>query len=389
MSELENIEMPDFKVDYIPNLKIKKLRLQTYKVFEDYQLDFTDDKNVKNFCCFFGPNGCGKTTILNAIQLVFSRFEGSDGKRLKNLLSKSVRHAKGLDRINDGEDFLLTATISNNGNDYIVKINKNGFVEGYDHNQEIKNLLKRIIFYTRFDMELDKFQLIRSKWGLFKELFEAVTGFKIEEKISLFDESEDPNQAEILHKYVLGFVIHKPNEIISHRECSAGERKIIKSFSTLLNKEYVPRIILVDNIAMHVESGRHLELINSMKKCFPQSQIFATTHSYHISRNFGERKQLYDLRMVNASCIIKRQPWRLYMADELYDAIPKIKSMTTVSKEERERMINYGKDIIFQCLNEDSTLNVQEKCSVFLSKVMDMFTEDIFKYYKNGEEVCK
>lgn len=396
MSEKNNvvdIAMPDFKIgqDKIPNLKIKSLRLQNYKAFEDYDFDFTNkDGSIKNFCCFFGPNGCGKTTALNAIQLVFSRFEGMEGQRLKNMLGKAVRHIDGKDNgVYGQDDFLVTAVIDDGNNEYEVQITKNGFVENYNHSQEIKNLLQRIIFYTRFDMELDKFQLSRSKWGLFKELFEAVTGFKIEEQVSVFDESEDPIQAEILQKYVLGFLIHKPNEIISHRECSAGERKIIKSFSTLLNKEYIPRIILVDNVAMHVESGRHLELIESMKKCFPDSQIFATTHSYHISKNFGERNQLYDIRLMHASCIIREEPWRLYFVDEIKDVIPKIRSMSTFNDEYLKFNIDEGEKLIDTCLNDKdiSREDIGEEVRYFLEAVAGMFVEDMLTYYKRHEEI--
>jgi len=394
MSQSNNVNeiiMPDFKIEEskIPNLKIKSLRLQGYKAFEDYTLDFTNkDGSVKNFCCFFGPNGCGKTTILNAVQLVFSRFEGMAGKRLRTLLGKSVRHdnSGAVNGIYGESDFLVTAIINDPNGDYEVRINKDGFIEGYDHSQDTKNVLKRILYYTRFDMELDKFQLARSKWEVFKELFEAVTGFKIKEEIGLFDESEDPLQAEMLSRYVLGFTVHKPNEIIAHRECSAGERKIIKSFSTLLNQEYIPRVILVDNIAMHVESGRHLELIKSMKKCFPESQIFATTHSYHISKNFGNRNQLYDLRLVNASCIIKDQPWRLYFADELTDSIPKLKSMSTVDSEKVNDMISIGYDLVNECLTKEKLYDISNRVKLFLSDVVDLYTSDILRYYERRKE---
>jgi len=389
-NDIDAIAMPDFKIkeSAIPNLKIKSLRLQGYKAFEDYTLDFTNkDGSVKNFCCFFGPNGCGKTTILNAVQLVFSRFEGMAGKRLRTLLGKSVRHdnSGAVNGIYGESDFLVTATISDPNGDYEVRINKDGFIEGYDHSQDTKNVLKRILYYTRFDMELDKFQLARSKWELFKELFEAVTGFKIKEEIGLFDESEDPLQAEMLHKYVLGFTVHKPNEIITHRECSAGERKIIKSFSTLLNQEYIPRVILVDNIAMHVESGRHLELIKSMKKCFPESQIFATTHSYQISKNFGERNQLFDLRLMNAPCIIKNKPWRLYWVDEIKDAIPKLRSMSTVDSRQIDRMVQHGEDLVNECLTKDKSSNIEFRVKMFLADVVGAYTSDILEYYKKDE----
>ena len=64
---MRSMNLPDFNVNTnIPSVKIKSLRFQNFKAFEDYTLDFT---NIP-FSCFYGPNGCGKTTILNAIQMI-------------------------------------------------------------------------------------------------------------------------------------------------------------------------------------------------------------------------------------------------------------------------------------------------------------------------------
>jgi len=84
------------------------------------------------------------------------------------------------------------------------------------------------------------------------------------------------------------------NKIITHfRRMSAGERKITKSFSDLLNLMYSlehpedsevemvhwPRLLLIDNIEMHAYFDRHVRLLNCMKRVFGHQQIFATTHS--------------------------------------------------------------------------------------------------------------
>jgi hypothetical protein len=245
-------------------------------------------------------------------------------------------------------------------------------------------VLYRLCFYARFDQELKTFQLERSKWPIFKELFEAVTGFEISQIEGVFDQSEDPVQAEILRKYILGFNVHKPDEIIKHTECSAGERKIIKSFSTLLNKEYNPQIILIDNVAMHVESGRHLQLVKSMKDCFPKSQIFTTTHSHRLSRNFGEKSQLYDLRLIKAPCIIKEQPWRLYLSDEIEECISKLKAISSIYTDIAEKEICTGKDLVFKCFNhKNNQANLLESIEAFLKRTAHLYMLDITKSFAN------
>ena len=66
------IKLPDFAIDSITDcdVKIEKIRFQNFKAFEDYTLDLTDSDD---FACFIGPNGTGKTTILETINMIFSR----------------------------------------------------------------------------------------------------------------------------------------------------------------------------------------------------------------------------------------------------------------------------------------------------------------------------
>jgi len=365
----------------VPSVKIKSLRFENFKAFDDDSFDFTIDNKCKNFICFHGPNGTGKSTILDAITIIFSKYEGRKIEHLIALLGKSVRHVDGVRRAMYDKDsnFLLTADIECSLGDYQIEINKSGFIK--DHPIEIKDIINDICFYAKYDQELHQFQLARDKWAIFKELFEAVTGFTIEETTTLFSSSDNPVQAEILRKYVLGFMVQKPDEKISHKECSAGERKIIKSFSTLLNKKSNPSIVLIDNAEMHVESGRHINLIESMKKCFPSSQIFATTHSYQISRNFGERNQLYDLRLLKSTPLIARESWRLYMVDEIKDNISKLRSF--VSCEDKKTWIDYGEELIKRCLESSDDVTLIDNCKYFLTKISGFYVADIVYYYSN------
>jgi predicted ATP-binding protein involved in virulence len=336
-------DMPNFHVDSLPKIKIKSIAFKNFKVFDDCNFDFTNNNQIKNFVCFIGNNGCGKSTVLNSIGLIFSNLNLSEDRLTYNL-GKAVRHEKYIDHTLTNDDFLITAKLEleEEGYEYEVQINREGFLK--DHPSQIKELVSRICYATRFDQELRNFQLTRGKWKIFKRLFESVTGFKIKEQTSMFSE-DGINQESTMDKYVLGFLVKKPRETILHRECSDGEKKIIKSFSTLLNLEYLPQIILIDNVEMHVESGRHLPLIKEMKSCFPDSQIFTTTHSYQISRNFSERSQVYDLRTIHAIPIIKAEPWRLCLIDEITDCLVKLEYYG----KEFQKCIDEGRSLIKQC----------------------------------------
>jgi len=104
--------LPNFKIDEskIPSVKIFSIRIENLKGYKDYTFDFSDGLDCKPFACFHGPNGTGKTTVLDVIQLIFSRFDSYEEDRLKALLGKSVRHVDGnMNGIYGDDDFLITA----------------------------------------------------------------------------------------------------------------------------------------------------------------------------------------------------------------------------------------------------------------------------------------
>ena len=341
-----NVELPSFTMDSIPTVKVKSIKFENFKVFENYTFNFDSENGIKEFICFIGPNGCGKSTVLNSIQMLFQRYEGRDLERIRTNLGKAVRHTGKIQGgIYGDDDFLITAQVSSSLGDYEIKLNKSGFIK--DHPEEIKNIVYRLCYFAKFDQELNRFQLAREKWPRFKELFEAVTGFKIEEDtdvLKYFKDSSDRDTKDLIQNYVLSFNIHKPNETINQKECSDGEKKIIKSFSTLLTIEYMPQIILVDNIEMHVERSRHIKLIEAMKDCFPDSQIFSTTHSYYVSKFFGNKAEVFDLRLIKSSEIIKSQPWRLCIIDEMNDCLVKL-----LLSKEKVGLVELAKKIISDC----------------------------------------
>jgi len=365
MSELT---LPDFKM-VMPSLSISSLHLKNYKRFVDYRVDFND-----KFICFVGPNGYGKTSILDAISNVFCSYEKYDEIRLRNLLGKSIRHSdRNIDINDEKNDFSITCGVKSSVKDYEVTLGKQGFSE--NHPKEIQEIISRICFYAKFDQELQNFQLPRNKWKIFKELFEAVTGFTIEERDdmgSVLSLSGEDRQKDITSKYVLSFWVNKKDETINYKECSAGERKIIKCFSTLLTKEYEPQIILVDNVTMHVEEGRHIKLLQSIKKCFKDSQIFTTAHSYQVSRNFTNKSEIHDLRLIHGEEIFKQEPWRLYLTDELNDMV---NNPFVINKGD---LLNNGLNIISDCKKKNyDKNNLIKRSEIFIKDAIMLRLNDL------------
>ena len=365
------INPPNFQIDRIPEVRVKSIHFKNYKAYDDHTFNFVDnDGKVREFSCFIGPMGSGKSTLLYSIQLLFSHFEGYDPTRIENNLSKSIRHVEASKR--KRSNFKIVAKITVDDKPHTLTLDKKGFKR--KHPKPIREILSRVCYLSSLDRDLNKFQLKRDRWPKFKELFESVTGYVIEEYTNpFFDGSDDPHLSGLLQKHVLDFVVKKPHETIHGKECSDGEKKIMKSFSTMLNLDYTPSIILIDNFEMHVHRFRHMALLEALRKCYPESQIFSTTHSHFVSKALGETAGIYDMRMLRANDIVKVEPWRLKIIDEVEDCIIKLQSM-----EGEPRLFKEAEKIKVLCYSEIKYLGpFKKKLTRFFNEVSELLVEDI------------
>jgi putative ATP-dependent endonuclease of the OLD family len=71
-------------------MKIHSVRIQNFRSFEDETIDFHD------YNCLVGPNGCGKSTVLNALNIFF-RDQTSSSVRDVSYLNEEDFHCKKTD----------------------------------------------------------------------------------------------------------------------------------------------------------------------------------------------------------------------------------------------------------------------------------------------------
>jgi len=318
---------PDIDDTEWPRLRLKHLSLHNFGKHENTEIDFTHHDRVMPLVSLVGPNGAGKSTILNAIQLLFNNFTGYAPERYQAMMMKYVRNYLWMNPAEMlGANFSVKGIFTDGQTDYPVEVTRQAILSR--HPEFIDQHLSYYCFFARFDQELGLFQLKRKRWPQFQELFSGVTGFTVEEDASVFDATDEESSA-LLRQYVGGFKVIKPEETIVHKQCSAGERKIAKCFSTILNKPVQPSIILIDNVTDHVETDRHLPVIANIEKCFPNSQLIVTCHSVPVQRNLPNRERLIDMRLLTANEVILREPWRLRLIDEVKDALQKVSNLRT------------------------------------------------------------
>jgi energy-coupling factor transporter ATP-binding protein EcfA2 len=319
-------------------LFLKKLKLVNFCNFENYEISFIKPNGEPyKYVCFFGPNGVGKSTLLESVSMLPGDIFGRTSQFVSQGLQKYVRHPDydpTWQKVTDEteREMFIEGIYDIDGKEYIVQINQNGWVrndlcpiaiinENDDDDAEQKSMRsgpwksdhllyrKRISYFIKSDSDLSmsKFQLHWSQKDDFEKIVSQITRFPCE---CLPPKGLTPQERE----FSTDFVIIKKNYRIHFKRMSAGERKICKSFSDIFNLMHSlkypkvgdpvmdkwPRLLLIDNVEMHVYYDRHVQMVECLKEIFQHQQIFATTHSGILINRFlrGENDRENEL-MIN------------------------------------------------------------------------------------------
>lgn len=277
-------------------VKIKQLRYQNYCGYRDTIFDFTDDDgSVKPLAAFFGPNGTGKSTCLNGVRLVSnaSRYENRDTDLSFRKITyhedydptySALKMEYGLQNANPME---IEALFETSSGDKRVLID--------NHGVQVNELPRNpaghcYLIDADHPMEKNKFQLVNSDYAdTFLEIAKVVYDYDC-----YFDKSVSDNG----HEFFTDFVIVKYGTKVHFKSMSDGEKKIATLLAGLCNPEYMDqhKIILVDNIEMHIYFKRHAKMMDLLLEKFPDKQFIVTTHSGVLIEHIPQ-KYHYDLEL--------------------------------------------------------------------------------------------
>ncbi len=262
-------------------VKIKQLHLKNYCGYRDTLFDFTNNGgSIKPLSVFFGPNGCGKSTCLQAVLMLTAswQYEG----RKTDLLFRKLVFNKNYHQILSGyktekKTMEITGIFDTNQGEKTVVINSKGFVKN-----ELARRLFEYAYYVDSDnpLNMSRFQINVESKELFIDMAKAVYGLDC----YLSDKVYEPNKETGKDiEFYTNFTIYKDYEDVKvhFRNMSAGERKIATMLKMLCNPSHLDEfdIFLIDNVVMHVYFKRHKSLINKLIEHFSKKQILSTTHS--------------------------------------------------------------------------------------------------------------
>lgn len=256
-------------------LKIKKVTIENYKMFKDFQIDFMDSKNdILPIVVIAGKNGTGKTTLLESIlnrdyACIDFRLDGQDisnynkVNELKNLSGDVLSVSEGTyEEILPDNIIYLDAMIENDN--------------------EIEKLMLAYIDYFIYDKNENA---VLGVENLQSDMDEVFKNFELNFHFKKIDYKTK--------KPVFGNENSTRDDIeFSLQDLSTGERTLLSKMLYLHLREAKNKVIMIDE----PETSLHPSWQNKILKFYENfakinnCQIIIATHSPHI---IGSAKNEY------------------------------------------------------------------------------------------------
>ncbi|MCP4353516.1 MAG: ATP-binding protein [Desulfobacterales bacterium] len=281
-------------------MKIKQIQIKNFMGIEELSLEFKHpDGNPSDMVVLAGPNGCGKTSVIEACILAL----GSD-KLLPNLREESQFIRKG------SEQFEISIKLAHNGQEYNIKRTETGTGDIGSALEQIKveyfssrrypKLTGSLSVNVGKERTADK---IKNRYYKIKQYLINLKASKAFDDDYVSPAEDDFDKINELWKnFYPGrneqFVAKKISDDISEgfdifldgREqkpvpldsLSSGEIEIFTLIGQSIIKPLSNGIIFIDEPELHLHSSWHRVILRVLRKIFPKNQIICATHSQEI-----------------------------------------------------------------------------------------------------------
>jgi predicted ATP-binding protein involved in virulence len=243
-------------------MKIRKIHIKNYKIFKDFDIDFTHSGKTLNIILLAGINGSGKSSLLEFI------YDYFNGRKTANIAGNKII----------GEELVVESALLSNKNvvseseQKYSKPEKDSvaFLKTYETDvNHARTVIIKFIDKLIFERDVKSSQAFQKVQEILNNLF---VGFNLQIELSSVDRERNL------------YFRNESNEKISITQLSKGEQELIAKAFTLYLADEKDKIILIDE----PESSLHPNWQNRILKIYEDfaeknnNQIIIATHSPHI-----------------------------------------------------------------------------------------------------------
>lgn len=293
-------------------MKISRLEISNFRGIDSFEQDFINPltNDPLDVVVFAGPNGSGKTSILESIVITLTRPKAKDDK----IFSKqNERH---------GNDFGITLTIQNGRDKHVLSRSSSDSANPATTSHFLKMATTRVEYFSSWREPLLKGPLsatlgkkgnrpqdveVNRLWNLKQFLINAF----MSDKISQDEEIPGTQHLKAISKIMKalknfyqgadfeikidkvssniedGFdvFLKYPNSaghFVALDNLSSGEIELFSFLSTIIRKDLADGILIVDEPELHLHVSWHRVILNALRDLLPNTQIICATHSIEI-----------------------------------------------------------------------------------------------------------
>jgi predicted ATP-binding protein involved in virulence len=328
---------------YQPKIRIKKVSIENFRGFENFELEFKPDLTV-----LIGENGAGKTAVLDCLALLLTVFIQyqifKNFRELSNSLDIRQNSSKTTNRISLflGNEELYWEAGLNRNNDYLFlneMLHIESVIQQLFHGRkttENRVNLPLIVYYPVSNAPVSFIDFKNANDNFTTDIFSAYEGaldknsfdfvnffnwYKWQENIErqigknkVLDAvrdaiykilSDDHNQFDKLSINWLNnpngeMIIHKGETPLNINQLSSGEKTLLALVADLARRLAIANphrenpligngVVLIDEIDLHLHPRWQRAVVPQLQKTFPNCQFIVTTHSPLVLSNVSHK----------------------------------------------------------------------------------------------------
>lgn len=290
-------------------MKIDRIQISNFRGIERFDRKLVNPitEEPLNIVVLTGPNGCGKTSILEAIVVTLTEKKTKDDKVFSK---RNERNGKdfsiSIDLVDGSNKFKINKTTSKPNElsrflpqgfgqvEYFsswrepllkgplsVTIGKKGNRPQDVESNRLWNLKQFLIdSYVADNLQKDvKYKNISHKNAV-ERIVKTFSHFYPDSGIDIKIKAVSDNLEEGFDVY-----IKYPNSgdyYVSLDDLSSGEIELFSFLSTIIRKDLTNGILLIDEPELHLHVSWHRIIINALRELLPTTQIICATYSLEI-----------------------------------------------------------------------------------------------------------